>query len=232
MDGADEDVTAALAAVDATLDALRARDDTQGKFKAFGDLAEGLRARSEGASAERREVVIRIRENEKLSLRPLAGRVGISATRLHQLIHAGDKDRKPAAKPSTSPEPQPVVAAIVTSARGVLVGRRNDGKPPWTFIAGEIEPGESPADAAVREVKEETGLRITAGNEIGRRLHPKSGRWMVYIAATPDGGTDAFVGDEDELAEVRWVSLTEADQLMGGTVYGPVHDHLSKTLKG
>ena len=64
---------------------------------------------------------------------------------------------------SSVPEPQPVVAAIVTSRKGVLIARRNDGRPPWTFIAGEIEPGESPADAAVREVKEETGLRVTAG---------------------------------------------------------------------
>jgi hypothetical protein len=40
-----------------------------------------------------------------------------------------------------TPEPQPVVAAIVTSELGVLIGRRNDGKPPWTFIEGEIEPG-------------------------------------------------------------------------------------------
>ncbi len=77
-------------------------------------------------------------------------------------------------EPSTKPEPAPVVAAIVTSDKGVLVGRRNDGKPPWTFIAGEIEPGESPADAAVREVKEETGCVITACEVIGRRVHPKT----------------------------------------------------------
>lgn len=56
-----------------------------------------------------------------------------------------------AQRDATKPEPQPVVAAIVTSEHGVLVGRRNDGKPPWTFIAGEIEPGESPADAGIRE---------------------------------------------------------------------------------
>jgi hypothetical protein len=37
-----------------------------------------------------------------------------------------------------------VVAAIVTSKHGVLVGRRNDGKPPWTFIAGEIETANRP----------------------------------------------------------------------------------------
>jgi 8-oxo-dGTP pyrophosphatase MutT (NUDIX family)/DNA-binding transcriptional regulator YhcF (GntR family) len=133
---------------------------------------------------------------------------------------------------SSVPEPQPVVAAIVTSAKGVLIARRNDGKPPWTFIAGEIEPGESPADAAVREVKEETGLRVTAGSVIGRRVHPKTGRTMVYMAATPTRGTDAFVGDEEELAEVRWVSFPEADELMGGTIFEPVQEHLRRTLAG
>jgi 8-oxo-dGTP pyrophosphatase MutT (NUDIX family) len=134
------------------------------------------------------------------------------------------------AEPSGTPEPQPVVAAIVTSPRGVLIARRNDGKPPWTCIAGEIEPGESPADAAVREVKEETGLRVTAGGVIGRRVHPKTGRTMVYMAARPTHGTDAFVGDEDELAEIRWVDLREADELMGGMIFEPVHDHLSQVL--
>lgn len=133
-------------------------------------------------------------------------------------------------EPSSIPEPQPVVAAIVTSPKGVLVARRQDGKPPWTFIAGEIEPGESPADAAVREVKEETGLQVVAGGVIGRRVHPKTKRTMVYMAATPTHGTDIFVGDEQELAEVRWVSLAEADELMGGMIYEPVHDHLSRTL--
>ena len=61
---------------------------------------------------------------------------------------------------SAKPEPQPVVAAIVTSDLGVLICRRNDGKPPWTFIAGEIEPGESPADAGVREVKRRNRVAV------------------------------------------------------------------------
>jgi excisionase family DNA binding protein len=134
--------------------------------------------------------------------------------------------------PASTPEHQPVVAAIVTSHLGVLVGRRNDGKPPWTFIAGEIEPGESQVDAAVREVKEETGLRVRAGHhEIGRRVHPKTGRTMIYLACTPTEGTDIFVGDPDELAEVRWANLADVDTLMGRTnVFGPVWEHLARVL--
>jgi 8-oxo-dGTP pyrophosphatase MutT (NUDIX family) len=117
----------------------------------------------------------------------------------------------------------PIVAAIVTSERGVLIGKRNDGKSPWTFIAGEIEPGESPADAAIREVKEETGLVVTsAKREIGRRVHPKTGRTMIYVACTPASRKlDVFVGDTDELSEVKWASLTEAAELLPG-MYEPV----------
>lgn len=131
------------------------------------------------------------------------------------------------------PAAQPVVAAIVTSDRGVLVGRRNDGKPPWTFIAGEQDAvkDENPADTAIREAKEETGLRIVAGEVIGERVHPKTGRTMIYIAATPTHGTDVFVGDEDELAEVRWVSLAEADELLPG-MFEPVREHLERELGG
>lgn len=130
---------------------------------------------------------------------------------------------------SGQPRQQPVVAAVVTSALGVLVGRRNDATPPWTFIAGEVEPGERPEDAAVREVKEETGLRVTVGQVIGERVHPKTGRTMIYMAAAPTHGTDAFVGDSDELAEVRWVGLAEADELLPG-MYEPVREYLAATI--
>jgi NADH pyrophosphatase NudC (nudix superfamily) len=132
---------------------------------------------------------------------------------------------------STKPGPQPVVVAIVTSEHGVLLGRRNDGKPPWTFIAGEIAPGESPAAAGVREVKEEIGLLVAAGQEIGRRVHPATGRTMIYMAARPTHGTDIFVGDRDELAEVRWVTLAEAEHLMlTYSMFGPAREFLDKNL--
>ncbi|WP_157253254.1 NUDIX domain-containing protein [Nonomuraea typhae] len=131
---------------------------------------------------------------------------------------------------ATKPERPPLVAAIVTCERGVLVGKRNDGTPPWTFIAGEVEPGESLADAAVREVKEETGLRVVAAErEIARRIHPKTGRTMIYLACSPTGKTDVIVGDPEELAEVKWVSLSEVDELLPG-IFEPVREYLSEQI--
>lgn len=53
---------------------------------------------------------------------------------------------------------------------------------------------------------------------------------MIYMAARPPRGkTDVLVGDESELAEVRWVPLAEALELMP-TLYEPVRAYLERTL--
>ena len=50
------------------------------------------------------------------------------------------------------------ITAYVRDAEGrVLLGQRSDtGK--WALVCGIVEPGEEPADTAVREIKEETGI--------------------------------------------------------------------------
>lgn len=150
-------------------------------------------------------------------LRKLDELLGIEPT--GDLMHDADTPLRPA-----------IVAVIVTSNRGVLAERRNDGRPLWTFPSGEAEPREAPADTAIREVKEETGLSVKVSHIIGERDHPQTGRHMIYVAARPEHGTKVFVGDEDELAEVKWVSLAEAEQLMP-TMYGLVREHLTTVLR-
>lgn len=182
------------------------------------ELAEGVSA----TSRLRARIARRWRDAEKLSLAQLSQRLGLSRGRTGDML----RDRGAARQP----EPPPVVAAIVTSALGVLATRRNDGVPPWGFVSGKIEPGESPADAAQREVKEETGLDVIPGRVLGRRIHPTTQRTMIYLVARPAPGADpasAYVCDEDELAEVRWLSLAEVDELMPG-VYEPVRNYLHR----
>lgn len=133
-------------------------------------------------------------------------------------------------EPTSRPGRPAVAVAIVTSHLGVLVGRRRDGNPPWVFPGGKIEPGESPEDAAAREVLEETGLRVRATGVIGSRVHPETGVAITYVATVRTVRAGA-VAAGDELAEVRWVSLTEAKELMPG-MYKPVRQFLTEGEPG
>lgn len=122
-----------------------------------------------------------------------------------------------------------VAVGVVTSELRVLIGRRVDGTPPWTFPSGKVERGESPDAAAVREVMEETGLRVRPAGVLGQRVHPQTGRALVYVAAEPVHGTTVRVAAPAELAEVRWTSLATAAELLPD-MYEPVRAYLGKMI--
>lgn len=245
----DRKINAAFAACRAALAAVTSLRGQRDRIEAATDLYEHLRSYSEEAAHTRAEEVIRIWEADRPSYGQLAKRAGVSKSLAAQIIKrhlAGQPEPAPAPpQPTAAAEPQPetempmvdpnaplrpaIVAAIITSKDGVLIERRHDGRPLYTFPAGEAEPGESPADTAIRETKEETGLQVVVSHVIGERTHPKTGRYMIYLACRPYQGTGVYNGDEAELAEVRWVGLPEAERLLTG-MFGPVQEHLDRTL--
>ena len=96
MDDSDPEVADALAAASAALASIRTRDDDPAKFRAFTQLADGFHQLGNKASAERRGVITRYRDRAQLKLAPLADQVGMSTTRLHQLITATKKEARDA----------------------------------------------------------------------------------------------------------------------------------------
>lgn len=202
--------------------------DARAAYEAAVDFTEQQTEFRAMAVDVRAEQALRLYEAGGVSMEQLAATLSVTKQRVGQLVQRG---RELAAAKSLKPEPQPVVSAVVTSRKGVLVTRRRDGRPLWAFCGGEIDQGESPADAGIRELKEETGMEAVAGAEIGRRIHPSTGRLIIYMAARPARGkTAVFVGDERELEEVRWVTLDEALELMP-TMYEPVAAYLARTLR-
>lgn len=148
-----------------------------------------------------------------------------------QLRARSEEDHTPMTDPR-KPVQRPVVASILTSHLGMLVTWRNDKTPPAGFLTGEIEMDESPEDAMIRECKEEAGLVVKVGKIIAERDHPRTGRHMIYVTGEPADETDVFVGDNEELADVRWVSLAEAEEALApfGGIYPPVREYLAAAL--
>jgi 8-oxo-dGTP diphosphatase len=219
------EATAIRAAFARAAAAIQASPDVEQAFRdasTLGDLAK----QTESETADLRGfLAARLADTNAMSAAQIGKLLGISRSRAAQLIAAGRSKENPVTDPGTEPEPASVAAAIITSELGILVARRHDRIPPWTFPATEIESGESPAEAAARAVLKETGLTATVDHVIGRRIHPKTGRVMIYLDAAVNG-TDAKVGDAD-LAEVRWIDLAEADQLMPD-MFPTVRQHLGR----
>ena len=126
---------------------------------------------------------------------------------------------------------QPISTAIITDGGKVLMIRRREreGKLLWAFPGGGIEQGETPEQAAVRETAEEVGLEVKAVRTLGERMHPQTGRHMTYVACEVVSG-EAFVADEEELAEVSWIRLEDIPTYVPWGLFPQVQAYLDETL--
>lgn len=80
----------------------------------------------------------------------------------------------------------------------------------WEFPGGKIEPGETAANAAMREVREETGLDVQPGRAYGTVRHAYSHFTVtlrVFRCLAPEGTARPHKADA-----VRWVRPSELEQ--------------------
>lgn len=85
----------------------------------------------------------------------------------------------------------------------ILLTQREDFET-WILPSGGVEEGESVAQAAIRETKEETGLDVELTRLVGvySRLSNMSPGYMVLFAARPVGGEIRC--QEGETIAVQW----------------------------
>ena len=106
----------------------------------------------------------------------------------------------------------PGVAAVIVNDRGeVLLQRRSDdGR--WGLPGGAMEPGEEPAETLVREVLEETALRVVPERIVGVysgpdfRVRYENGDEAVIVSITfacRPGPGEPRVNDDESL-ELRY----------------------------
>ena len=139
-----------------------------------------------------------------------------------------------------------VIRPLVTGWRVLVVQRAPDTRCPtaWETVHGRIEPGEEPEFAAVREVREETGLAVERLYNVTIApfyLHKlRTVQLAVVFAAFVAEASEVTLGPEhqayewlsveDAMRRFAWprerASLAEIVQLLSSGDAGPVEDVL------
>lgn len=97
-------------------------------------------------------------------------------------------------------EREHVVLLTKTKGPAFLVGKDN-------FPGGKMEPGESPAQAAIREVHEETGIRIPEGNIALLHEEGDAGyRLYTLVAVVPRSVLVTATSMEEEPVRVQAIA--------------------------
>jgi ADP-ribose pyrophosphatase YjhB (NUDIX family) len=126
----------------------------------------------------------------------------------------------------------PCVGAVMTDAAGrlLLIRRGHEpGRGLWSIPGGRVEAAETDAQALVREVREETGLAVTAGRLLGTVQRPgragQPGFDIRDYAAEVTGGVLAAGDDADD---AQWVGPA---RLAGMEARGELTDGLLAALR-
>jgi predicted NUDIX family NTP pyrophosphohydrolase len=122
---------------------------------------------------------------------------------------------------------------------------RNKDAGAWMIPKGAVEPGEAPAEAALREFAEETGTELTTVPFPLAVIRQSGGKFVEAFAVEGDLDAAAIHSNEFELewpprsgrierfpevAEARWMSLAEARTVMLPSQL-PLLDTLEEKLK-
>ena len=114
--------------------------------------------------------------------------------------------------------PKRVSAVIIDGKKVLLIYRINKSRKYWVFPGGRVEVGETPKNAIIREVKEETNLDVKSLEYTFDYLDENHFAHPVFYCKVGKGKLE-FIGPEikfltkDNWYEPRWIDLKSAIRL-------------------
>jgi NAD+ diphosphatase len=122
----------------------------------------------------------------------------------------GHSTRCPADGTEHFPRTDPAVIMLVTDPDDRCLLARNAAWPGRrvSILAGFVDPGESAEQAVIREVAEETQIKVTNVRYVGSQPWPLPRSLMLGFRADAPAG-QAIVVDTEEIAEAYWFSRVE-----------------------
>jgi len=135
-------------------------------------------------------------------------------------MQAGHARRCPVDGSEHFPRVDPAVIMLIRDDGDRCLLARNRAWPPRrvSILAGFVEPGESLEQTVIREVAEETGLRVSGLRYVASQPWPMPRSLMLgFVARAP--GEQEIVVDGDEIAEARWFTR---EQLAAAIATGEV----------
>lgn len=111
--------------------------------------------------------------------------------------------------------PEVCVGAVVVEDDALLLIRRGHGPAAgeWSVPGGRVEPGETLAEAVLRELEEETGVEGLCGPLLGwvERIGDDHHHVILDFTVTLLDPQEPVAGDD--AVEAAWVPLSEAAEL-------------------
>ena len=97
----------------------------------------------------------------------------------------------------------------------LLVKNKGEGPSYYTLPGGAVEKGETLEEAAVREVKEETGLEVQIDGvfTISEAFFEERGHHAIFFTFIGKIiGGEITISFPEEIEEVSWIAVEEAEQ--------------------
>ncbi len=156
--------------------------------------------------------------------------------------------------PNFADKYRPAAGIALFNKRGqVFLGKRNSTNSPyiWQMPQGGIDAGESPLQAAIRELEEETGIAQKhiklighiedwlyydfppdyKGSKKARGWHGQKQKWFAFAFLGPDKYVDLAAHKPVEFTDWKWDSLARAAKLVvpfKHHIYKRIHTEFSK----